>query len=48
MNDIPAKVVYVMGVEVGLWVGLSIIVFHSTRAVVTATRQGRWRGFRSL
>ncbi len=48
MTEIPAKVFAVVGAEVGIFLGLGIILFHSVRVVFTATKSKSWSGFRSL
>lgn len=48
MSEIPAKVMAVVGAEIGLFVGLGIILFHSIRVVTVATKRKAWSGFRSL
>lgn len=48
MRDIPMKVLAVISVETGLFVGMGVILFYTLRTCYTATVNKAWHGFRSL
>lgn len=48
MNNIPAKVVYIVSAEAGVIVGLAVVMFYTLRAAHAIHVAGRWSDFNRL
>lgn len=48
MRDMPMKVVALIGSEVGITVGMAVMLYFSIRSAVTATAKGQWKALRDL
>lgn len=48
MRDMPMKVVALLSTEVGITLGMGVVLYFSIRTVIKATVEGQWKALRDL